>query len=177
MNILILGSAFDPPHHGHADTISQHIDNFDKILLVPSYKHPFGKVMRPFDYRLTLTALFSKQFPENKVLVSDIEKHINNGDNPIYTYHVLNALQEKYPECNLSFMIGPDNEEVFDKFYRSNDIQVNWGLVVAEERSLIRSSKVRPLITKDKQNEEKIESMVGKLVSNEVFNNVELWIK
>jgi nicotinate-nucleotide adenylyltransferase len=177
MNILVLGSAFDPPQNGHADTIHQQIDNFDQIILVPSYDHPFGKKMRPFEYRMELTHLFAKQFTEGKVLVSRIEESIHDGENPVYTYHVLNALQKELGDnANLSFMIGPDNEENFHKFYNHKKINDKWDLVVAQERVNVRSSKVRPLITRDAEHKALIATMVSPLVCNAIFENIELWV-
>jgi nicotinate-nucleotide adenylyltransferase len=183
MNILILGSAFDPPHKGHADTVYQNLDKFDKILLVPSYAHGFGKKMRPFEHRFELTLAFCEQFnnENSKVEASDVERDIYNMQKekgPVYTYVLLCWLQKKYgPDVEFSFLMGPDNEDNFHKFYKHEEIRQNWGLVVAKERVNVRSSLIRPLITEDKANITEIESMTGKAVSEKIFENIDLWVQ
>lgn len=41
--IAIIGSAFNPPHLGHKDIIEPSYKDYDEILLIPSYRHVFGK--------------------------------------------------------------------------------------------------------------------------------------
>lgn len=183
MKILILGSAFNPPHLGHADTVNQNIDEFDKILLVPSYAHGFGKEMKPFEHRMELTYEFAKQFHDgtaNKVEACGIEKDIylsRDNKGPVYTYTLLSCLQNKYGAVtSLTFLMGPDNEENFHKFYKHHEIKERWNIVVAKERVLTRSSAIRPLITADKVHQAEIEAMTGKAVSDKIFENIELWV-
>lgn len=185
--VLILGSAFNPPHLGHADTVLQFIDKYDEILLVPSYAHGFGKDMKPFEHRMALTESFAEQFQVNheafsynKVKVSDVEKDIYNAmeeKGPVYTYPLLWWLQNKYGTgVEISFLIGPDNQANFEKFYKHEEIKERWNVVVADERINVRSSKVRPLITEDMIHRKEIECMTGKAVSDVIFNNIDLWV-
>lgn len=161
-SIGVFGSAFNPPHAGHLNVIEQGARVFDKIILVPSYCHAFGKVMLPFGLRLALTkALILGIELETEIEIStieqDIAKHRDDGE-PVYTFDVLSALQERHADCSIRFMLGPDNAkyETWSKFQRSEEIDKKWGAWIAKEQVFVRSTQIRSLISN------------GQLVSEEV---------
>lgn len=152
--IAVLGSAFNPPHAGHADVVEQALEYAGQVLLVPSYCHAFGKQMAPYDKRLLMTrAMAASLSNRGDVQVSNIEQTLSEGKGSgqaIYTYDVLSALQEHNPQASLIFVLGPDNAEpeVWRKFYRAQDIVERWGLFKAKERLAVRSTGIRAKLAK-----------------------------
>lgn len=152
--IAVFGSAFNPPHRGHADVVRQALEKADCVLLVPSYRHAFGKHMAPYDQRLAMAAAMAASLNElGDIRVCDIERAIAEGKDAgeaIYTYDVLCALEEGHPDASLLFVLGPDNAEpaTWNKFYRAQDILDRWGTWAAEERIAVRSTRIRDNLAK-----------------------------
>jgi nicotinate-nucleotide adenylyltransferase len=157
--IGVFGACFNPPTLGHWNVLEQASHAFDKILLVPSLSHPFQKFSISIAHRLMMLSLMVESWNaatgKNNVLIDNIEAIIQNKNNPnapIYTFDVLTALTDKYQkqgiECAFKFIIGPDNykKEVWQKFYRYQDIEKNWGVFVVEEQLSIHSTYVREII-------------------------------
>lgn len=150
--IAVFGSAFNPPHRGHEDVIAQALAVFDHVLVVPNFKHAFGKVMMPFELRLAMAqSLAVESSTPNKVTVLDVERDIAQrkmavgDDTPIYTYDVLCELETRYTQAQLHFVIGPDNADptVWRQFYKASEITRRWQLWFAQERIAVRSTLIR----------------------------------
>ncbi len=147
--IAIFGSAFNPPHLGHADVIDQALGIADRVIAVPSYKHAFGKAMLPFSLRVSLVEdLISDQGFTNRCKVSTIEETLSQSQNDaraVYTFDVLEAFERAYSNANLIFIIGPDNADpaIWNQFYKAKEIQARWQIWAAEERLPIRSTPLR----------------------------------
>lgn len=111
--IAVFGSAFNPPHRGHEDVIHQILEHTDKLVLVPSYNHAFGKKMMPFEFRVGLVkGMVAEMGLNENTLVSRIEHDIADThpeDRPVYTFDVLSELEKVYNTQNLTFVVGPDN--------------------------------------------------------------------
>jgi len=151
--IGIFGSAFNPPHRGHEDVIRQAADVMDLIIVVPNYRHAFGKQMAIFEHRLAMTKAMALGLPQKeRVLVSDIEQKIfesRSTEKPVYTFDLLCALEVEHPEAQLNFIVGPDNANpsTWDTFYRSQDILDRWSIWAAKENINIRSTHIRKKLT------------------------------
>lgn len=150
--IAVFGSAFNPPHRGHEDVIAQALVVFDHVLVIPNYKHAFGKVMMPFELRLAMAQSLAVESPTpSRVTVLDVECDIAQrktaaGDStPIYTYDVLCELEARYPQAQLHFVIGPDNADpiIWRQFYKADEITRRWQLWFAKERIAVRSTLIR----------------------------------
>lgn len=162
-HIAVLGSAFNPPHLGHKDILLQINHEFDEIILVPSYRHAFGKTMVDFDDRLAMASHMAQMFNDElsqeqksvtPILVSDIERSIGmQTTQPVYTFDVLSALEKRYRAAGilakLSFVLGPDNAsfDTWKHFYRADEIRERWGLRSVTERLKVHSSQIRKLIS------------------------------
>lgn len=112
MNIGIFSGSFNPIHIGHlilANYITEFSD-IDEVWFLVTPQNPFkeNEDLLDEDLRLEMTELAVKDF--NKIKVSDIEFNLPK---PSYTINTLNVLEEKYPDCNFSLIIGADNWEVF----------------------------------------------------------------
>lgn len=151
--VAVFGSAFNPPHIGHLDVIEQCLLWANKIIVVPSYAHAFGKRMAPYEQRLALTQALVGDMAATHVTVSDIERSlatVDCADKPIYTYDVLDALQQQNQQSKFIFVVGPDNADpsTWQRFYRADDILQRWGIWAAQERVAVRSTHIRSLLAR-----------------------------
>ena len=49
---------------------------------------------------------------------------------PSYTVHTLAALEEAYPDREFLLLIGADNWEKFDRWYKADEILARYGIIV-----------------------------------------------
>jgi nicotinate-nucleotide adenylyltransferase len=176
LKFAVYGATFNPPHLGHLDAIHQLLDEYDHILLIPNASHAFGKEMLDFELRCELLRLLLDQFlPEHpKVRVSRIEAllHQRNPDQPVYTYTLLKSLKASLPEESvMHFVMGPDNAqpEKWQRFYRYDAIEAEFGLRVVSENLPIRSSQIREICQLHSDPEERVRALTplcGESVAN-----------
>lgn len=150
MKIGVFGSAFNPPHMGHLSVIRQAMDHFDLILVAPSYRHAFGKVMADFADRERMIKALFKHLPADgsTVELTDAERRIasrKGSAEPIYTFDLLSEVENNNPGATVSFIVGPDNaaSETWRRFYKGAEILERWEVFVAKEVLHIRSSDIR----------------------------------
>ncbi len=152
--IGIFGAVFNPPTRGHVDVLQQAAANFDRILLVPSARHAFGKQSLPFDTRVAMLEVLATELKlpcEIEICTLEAELAANCTE-PVYTFDLLKALQHQfstqYSEFELGFILGPDNADpkVWQSFYRASEIVERWPLFTAKQQLNIRSTQVRDVI-------------------------------
>lgn len=166
--VAVFGGSFDPPTLGHQSVIEQVITRVDEVVLVPSLAHAFGKKLTPLPIRLHMLTLFIQDLVEkhpnfkNKIHVLNIEPDLIHlhSTGYVYTYDVLDKVEKLYQKQNksqlksqieLSFVIGPDlaDPNVFNRFYRANDILKKWSIILVEQMLSIRSTYVREYLSKN----------------------------
>ena len=140
--IAVFGSAFNPPSLGHKSVIDS-LNHFDRILLVPSISHAWGKEMLDFDIRCQLIEAFIKDIDSTKVILSKLEQELVTPGKSVTTYEVLTKVEQIFPLSDITFVIGPDNLLNFDKFYKSSEILQRWSIMVCPERIPVRSTEIR----------------------------------
>jgi nicotinate-nucleotide adenylyltransferase len=89
--------------------------------------------------------------------VSDIEQNMHSeGVSPIYTFDVLERLQQQNPNQSLTFIMGPDNAapEIWKKFYKSEEIDTRWSKLICEEHAMIRSTYLREAVNNEAKDSE-----------------------
>ncbi len=103
--VAVYGGSFDPPHVAHvlSAAYALSVGGFDKVLVVPVFEHPFGKVLAPFSDRLALChTAFEGQ---GRVEVSGIEAEL---ERPSYTERTLERLSHDHPDWRLRVLVGSD---------------------------------------------------------------------
>lgn len=146
--IAVFGSAFNPPSLGHKSVIDS-LNHFDRILLVPSISHAWGKAMLDFDIRCQLIEAFIADIGSNKVTLSKLEQDLVVPDKSVTTYEVLTKVEQIFPSADITFVIGPDNLLNFDKFYKSSEILQRWSIMVCPERIPVRSTEIRQRLSEN----------------------------
>ncbi|OFC70003.1 nicotinate-nicotinamide nucleotide adenylyltransferase [Alteromonas confluentis] len=151
MKTAVFGSAFNPPTRGHLDAIEHvldHENNFEQVLLIPSYQHAFAKSMIDYNHRVALLQAFVDDIADKRVRAYPVEHLIANDGKPVYTFDVLSHLENtEFGGDQLSFVMGPDNQANWSKFYKAEEIEQRWGVFVVPERKAIRSTLVRDALS------------------------------
>ncbi|PQJ84588.1 nicotinate-nicotinamide nucleotide adenylyltransferase [Aliivibrio sifiae] len=145
MKIAVFGSAFNPPSLGHKSVIER-LSHFDKVLLVPSISHAWGKTMLSYETRVEMTSVFVDELNMSNVELSILEKEIYIPDQSVTTFSLLNKLQELQHDADITFIIGPDNLLQFGKFYKSDEIVQRWSVMACPETLPVRSTDIRTAI-------------------------------
>lgn len=145
MKIAVFGSAFNPPSLGHKSVLER-LSHFDLILMVPSIAHAWGKEMLDYDTRCEMVTAFMQDLNLPQVELSTIERTLleqDEGAQAVTTFALLSALQCRYPESELTFVIGPDNFLQFSKFYKAQEITQQWSILACPETLPVRSTHIR----------------------------------
>jgi nicotinate-nucleotide adenylyltransferase len=99
------GGSFNPPHVAHvlACTLLRSVEGVDRVLVVPTYQHPFAKALAPFDDRVRMCELAMGWIPG--VEVSRIEEVLGGESRTLRTIeHLVSA----HPDWNLRLVMGAD---------------------------------------------------------------------
>jgi nicotinate-nucleotide adenylyltransferase len=147
ISIAIFGSAFNPPSLGHKSVLER-LKHFDQVLLLPSFAHAWGKVMLDYSARCDLVEAFISDLDQENLMLSRLEEEMVVGDESITTYAVLVELQKRYPNAELTFVVGPDNFLKFNQFYNADLILSKWQVLACPETVNIRSTVIRDKIVK-----------------------------
>ncbi|MGY3572129.1 nicotinate-nicotinamide nucleotide adenylyltransferase [Vibrio paucivorans] len=140
--IAVFGSAFNPPSLGHKSVIES-LSHFDKVLLIPSIAHAWGKHMLDYSLRCQLVDVFIEDIAQPNVERSIVEEQLVEPGQSVTTYAVLSHLASQHPEAELTFVMGPDNLFNFAKFYKAEEILQRWNVLACPEKVQIRSTDIR----------------------------------
>jgi nicotinate-nucleotide adenylyltransferase len=99
------GGSFNPPHVAHvlACTLLRSLEGIERILVVPTYQHPFAKALAPFDDRVRMCELAMGWIPG--VEVSRVEEVLGGESRTLRT---IEHLASAHPEWKLRLVIGAD---------------------------------------------------------------------
>jgi nicotinate-nucleotide adenylyltransferase len=103
--LAVFGGSFDPPHVGHVLAASYVLATapVDRVLVVPTARHAFGKQLSAFEHRLQMCALAFACLPG--VHLSAIERDLPM---PSLTLRTLEALATAHPKSSMRLIIGSD---------------------------------------------------------------------
>jgi len=108
MNVIIFGGSFNPVHIGHVFISCYILSAYkpERILVVPVYKHAFGKELESFEHRYEMCRMAMDWIPT--VAISDIEKEIGGVS---ITARTIKHLKESNPNWNIKFVVGSDSAD------------------------------------------------------------------
>lgn len=127
--IGIFGGSFNPIHLGHTALAAYICEQglVDEVWLMVSPQNPLKQDLTLLDEneRLAMARLAVAPYPT--LQACDFEFTLPR---PSYTYHTLQALREAYPDYEFSLIIGEDNWQCFDHWYRGEDIAHETPIIV-----------------------------------------------
>ena len=125
----IFGGSFNPIHLGHTALAAYICEQglVDEVRLMESPQNPLKQNRELLDEkeRLHMARLAVAPYPMLKAC--DFEFTLPR---PSYTYHTLQALRKAYPDHEFSLIIGEDNWQSFDRWYRGEDIARETPIIV-----------------------------------------------
>lgn len=131
MKVAIYGGTFNPIHKGHTG-IAKAVCKaglVDEVWLMVSPLNPLKRDQQtdllPTDVRLHMANLATAGIPRLKV--SDFETRLPV---PSYTYNTLQELQRAYPGHTFSLLVGEDNWERFDHWFKAAEILTEHDIIV-----------------------------------------------
>jgi nicotinate-nucleotide adenylyltransferase len=129
VRIAIFGGSFDPLHIAHVAIVDNALDKLDvdKLIIVPTYLNPFKNSFY-LDPK-TRFELLKKVFHKfGKVEISDYEI---NQQKPSYSFNTVNYLKNLYNPSKIYLIIGEDNIENLDKWYKYDELKELVEFVIA----------------------------------------------
>lgn len=134
--IGILGGSFNPPHQGHIHISRHSINklNLNQIWWIPTKQNPLKKdnITESFYQRIKYCQEITSKNNRIKIKVIDYQ----------YTIKLVNNLKNKYPKIDFIWVMGADNIENFDKWYKFKQIVTNIKIaIVARNKSLNKIKK------------------------------------
>ncbi len=116
--VAILGGSFNPPHVAHLMAAYWTLATQDvrEVWLLPSFRHPFGKDLAPFDDRVRMCELAARGV--RGVAVCTAEREL--ADDPLVgkTARTLEHLAAKHPDTDFVLVLGADILPDTPKWYR-----------------------------------------------------------
>ena len=113
--VALFGGAFNPPHKGHVAMVKILLRDpeIDTVWILPAYRHPFGKLMLPFEQRLAMSRLAFSPLSSN-VKVRPLERKLGGRG---YTINLLKYLKKLYPRIDFKLVMGADSYRERDKWH------------------------------------------------------------
>lgn len=174
MKIGIMGGTFDPIHNGHlivAEYTRTYL-NLDRIIFIPSGKHPFKDNKKVTDPNKRMD-MISLSIESNKYFnLSDIEI---NREGITYTIDTIKTLKAYYKKDEIFFIIGSDilfQIEKWKDFDHLIEI-VRFALISRpSDNNIEATNKLKDLKEKYKINIIEVEAPLIDISSTEIRNRV-----
>ena len=99
MQVALLGGSFNPPHVGHL-LAAQYVhatQGVDEVWLMPTFRHPFGKVTAPFEHRVRMCEQLCRE-TSGWLKTSEVESEVGKDGRTVDTLDFLHA-RHPGPPC------------------------------------------------------------------------------
>jgi nicotinate-nucleotide adenylyltransferase len=115
----VFGGSFNPPHLSHVLALAVVHARFDveRLIVVPTFQHPFAKSLAPYEDRVRMCELAMGWLP--RVEVSRVEEELGGESRTLRT---LERLHELHPGKKLRFIMGADIVLESSKWFRFSRI-------------------------------------------------------
>lgn len=147
--LAIYGGAFNPPHAGHANVMIEASKQADLVLVVPSYKHPYGKVMVDYELRLEWLRLITDSVRKHctgTIAASNIEYELaQKMTGPIFSFTLLTYIAETtgIDPKKIALVVGQDVADALPGFYLGPELLEKFSIITVPEQVGVRSTAVR----------------------------------
>ena len=127
--VAVFGGSFDPIHNGHlalaGEVISRGLADEVWLMVTPQNPHKQDKILSDERLRFQMAQLAVEGM--DGVKACDFEFSLPR---PSYTLTTLTALDEAFPDKEFCLLIGADNWEKFDRWYKGDEILSRYGIIV-----------------------------------------------
>lgn len=117
--VAIFGGSFDPPHLAHVLTAVLVLKTcpVDRVLVIPTFSHPFAKQLTSFDNRVQMIELAMRGI--DRVEISRVEEALGGESRTLRT---LQHLQAEHPSWKMRFIMGADVLAEAPKWYAFDQV-------------------------------------------------------
>ena len=127
--VAVFGGSFDPIHNGHlalaGEVVSRGLADEVWLMVTPQNPHKQDKILSDERLRFQMAQLAVDGM--DGVKACDFEFSLPR---PSYTLTTLTALDEAFPDKEFCLLIGADNWEKFDRWYKGDEILSRYGIIV-----------------------------------------------
>ena len=126
---VIFGGSFDPIHLGHISLASEVVDSglANEVWFMVSPQNPHKELQKLTDENVRLQMVQLAIAGNEHFKASDFEFFLPR---PSYTINTLSALEESFPDREFLLLVGADNWEKFDRWYKHDEILARDGIIV-----------------------------------------------
>lgn len=147
--LALYGGAFNPPHAGHAQVMIDASRFARRVLVAPSFRHPYGKQMVDYELRMRWIAAITAKIQSQcdaEVRACRIEQVAARGnEDPIYSYTLLSLLADSLAldDKQIALVVGRDVERQLPDFHRGSELLERFSILCVEEKIPVRSTLLR----------------------------------
>lgn len=123
----VFGGSFNPPHVSHVLAVAYVLTTqpIDRVLVIPTFDHPFGKSLVNFTHRHAMCELAFRDFARTEI--STLERNLGGESRTLVT---LRALQQQQPDEQLRLVVGSDILNEAHKWFGWDEIVALAPLIV-----------------------------------------------
>jgi len=144
--IALLGGSFNPPHVAHlmAAYWALATQGVAEVWLLPSFRHPFGKALAPWDDRVRMCELAAAALRGAHVCTAEADL----ANDPLCgkTARTLEHLVVKHPDRRFALVVGSDVLRETDKWYRFDRVRELARILVVGRQGFPEGAEGRPLL-------------------------------
>jgi nicotinate-nucleotide adenylyltransferase len=120
----LFGGSFNPPHVAHQLVALYVLETLvDEVWFVPTYSHPFGKPLVPYDHRIAMCELAAAPLGARaRVMRSEYELAQKPDFVASRTLDLVEHLSAQYPDVALRLLVGADILGETDKWHRWDEL-------------------------------------------------------
>jgi nicotinate-nucleotide adenylyltransferase len=120
MRVAIFGGSFNPPHLAHvlAVTVVLATEDVDRVLVIPTYQHPFAKPLASYGDRVEMCARAMGWLP--RVEISRVEEELGGESRTLRT---LEHLRSAHPDWSMRLLMGADLLLEAPRWHRFDAVQ------------------------------------------------------
>lgn len=126
---VIFGGSFDPIHVGHLSLASAVVESrlASEVWFMVSPQNPHKELQKLTDENVRLEMVRLAIDGNEHFKACDFEFNLPR---PSYTINTLMALEESFPDREFMLLVGADNWEKFDRWYRHDEILERYRIIV-----------------------------------------------
>ncbi|MHD0397562.1 nicotinate-nucleotide adenylyltransferase [Staphylococcus simulans] len=121
-SIVLYGGQFNPIHTAHLVVASEvyHQIKPERFLFLPSYMSPLKSHNSELNtnHRIKMLEIAIEELGFGEVCLDEIERQGQS-----YTYDTLKTLKSAHPDSKLFFIIGTDQYDQLDQWYRIDELK------------------------------------------------------
>lgn len=144
--VALLGGSFNPPHVAHVMAAYWVLatQGVAEAWLLPTWKHPFGKQLAPWEDRVRMCELAAASLRGLHVCPAEAEL----ADDPLVgkTARTLEHLRAKHPSLGFALVVGTDVLPETSKWYRWERVQELARIIVVGRQGHPEGAEGRPLL-------------------------------